>query len=175
MLLWRVSPWALLIGLLVALDRSIHLALTSEKITKNDKFFIIVVLIAITVLLNYGWGVNTHRFGFLWLMAIPLAIIVGWIYNKFISKDFFTRQRETYTSLVILTIITMILGSISGLRFSHIMLFTLFLQHKLKWRNGFGKILRKNLFLLLPLDEIYTNMCPEGSGCRFIFSLRYIC
>lgn len=114
LMLWRAAPLASILGLLVALDRCLHVVIKPEDIQKKDKIFIFGVCIAGAVLVSNGWGPFFDKTLFLWIAAIPFAALIGWIVYR-LKKDVSFRSKTIYVSLSIFMAVIMVKMSHTGL------------------------------------------------------------
>lgn len=79
LMLWRVSPLVLLLGLLVALDRCIYLGINFQEVKKKDTIFIVGLFIAYIWLMSHGWGKGIRL---AWLVTFPVSVGAGWIVSE---------------------------------------------------------------------------------------------
>jgi len=86
MMLWRSSPVAIILSVLIILNQCMNWLIDPQKMKQKD--FILLTFMGIfglIFLLHFRWGpIQPKRF--IWLMAIPLATLGGWIAYQ-ISKN----------------------------------------------------------------------------------------
>ncbi len=115
---WRVAPLAMLLSLLVVLDKSIDIAVTPEKGTKGNAVFLASAFVAGMVLANKSFAQSSIR-ALIWLIAVPLAFLMGTLVS-YVSKGLVERSKAILTSFLIIIVSMMGIYSYRGLTiYSH--------------------------------------------------------
>lgn len=129
--LWRSSPLALLLGLLIALDRCLHILVKNNKLEQGDYLFVASLIFGCIWLAANGWGSGKR---ILWLMSFPLSIGAGWIVSELrnIVKNRFLMYAITSIMLIGLpvlichqSVVPVLFGRYSILQFCCIIIYVL--------------------------------------------------